>query len=351
MIAFYRSISVLCLAIWFATELAAGAGVRERDAFSAYRDPRQPKLRAKAARHFAEAEKLFAEKRFDEALREFNRIDLDRYLEFGWAADAFAHYLQTLLAVADPDDPDSALEKGKSGVEYVFKPYRQYQRRLARLRETCDQEGFGFNRGYLAQTAIKAMRVEEGRLLEAGQTAEDVFVGLTKRVAVRPVVVQYGGSKCPTVDLVALADFTVRHGEYRSRGIDAMAALLLQDSDPKWPSLNIGAMRLLNRWAPVGISIDELIAALTRSREKGGAGARLGRVDFLLGELYRLKATRYYWMASQRKGDDKEAAWRYSLEVILTPEGIDCQEAGEFLMEKSIADAARWRLDQYRERE
>lgn len=343
-------------ALWLATSFGNWAGaaeVGERDAFAAYHDPTptapEP-LQAEAARRFAKAENLFSAKRFGEALREFSNIEFGECLEFGLAADEFSHYLQTLLAVSDPEDPDLVLEKDKAGVEHVFRPYRRYESALARLRKMCERDGFGFNRGYLVPTVVKAMRVEEARLLKGGQTTEDIFAGLKEKAVARPVVAQSGGGSYASVDLVALVDFAARNTAYKRHVTDELVSLLLKDREPKTPCLNMWVIKLLNRWVGAGISIEDLMAGLLRYREGKGQGKRLGRIDFLLGELYRLKATRYYWMACVAK-DDQETAWRYALDALLTPEGVDCIEGGELLKEKSIPDAARWRLQQYRGRE
>ena len=141
-------------------------------------------------------------------------------------------------------------------------------------------------RNRLVETAVRANRVKERWLASRGRTAGEIIAGYRDGACRRPGIARrHGGCPWPSLDLLMLADYCVRHPARRPELLSVLVECLLPRDGPA--KMGLATVVRLNRWVPIGVTARELIAELERAL----AGQRDEKIKqaihLILAELYR----------------------------------------------------------------
>lgn len=183
--------------------------------------------------------------------------------------------------------------------EFEFAPMQEFSQIIERIRRS---ERDAFNKGLMVRTLAFVMRADERLMAKMGQGPDAIFENRTKAALARPLVQTDEGESYPSIEMLTLADYGVRHKNQREHVLGVLTDLLARspETHDKAPRFGLLTVTQVNAWTPLGISPEELINLL-KGRKEGASVAACRHADFLLAELYRYQAACHYWRAAGSK--------------------------------------------------
>lgn len=250
----------------------------------------------------AKAERLYADKKFEEAVWEYERFGFlkGEEVEFGFGAEEIHHFLLTLLVVSDIDNQDKPLPR--QGMNRIFRPMQEFQRICEHIEK---RETDAFNRGLMILPSISVMRAKEHLSIMKGKAENDLNRDYKALATERPLATD-GTSIYPSWALLSYADFAVRNGKYRKDFLNMVCDMLAKpvEKNQKTSAFRLAHIVLLNRWVQIQITPCELIIPLKAKYDEEKDIAVTRRIALILGELHRCEAMRWYFRLREGVNED-----------------------------------------------